>query len=171
MAIRRQLFKTEEEFSKKIITSHHLLEAKVRKSLPSILKFSLEFSLVVSCFLSVPFLAVIVSCKFLHCFCQEKETNELLLQTEQLQQHIEELNSTHNEQLLQDNSNEIAEQKAHMEKLEKNLEEKESVLAQKNNELIELKQQVLQMSQQRELREKGDVVNVSKHIKILFTSN
>ena len=58
-----------------------------------------------------------------------------------------------------------------MEKLEKNLEEKESVLAQKNNELIELKQQILQMSQQRELRERGDGVNVSKHIKILFTSN
>ena len=126
-----------------------------------------------SCFLSVPFLAVIVSCKFLvfFAFFQEKETNELLLQTERLQQHIEELNSTHNEQLLQENSNEIAEQKAYMEKLEKNLEEKESVLAQKNNELIELKQQILQMSQQRELRERGDGVNVSKHIKILFTSN
>ena len=107
----------------------------------------------------------------MHCFCQEKETNKLLLQTERLQQHIEELNSTHNEQLIQDNSNEIAEQKAYMEKLEKDLEEKESLLAQKNNELIELQQQILQMSQQRELRERGDGVNVSKHIKILFTSN
>ena len=95
----------------------------------------------------------------------------MLLQTERLQQHIEELNSTHNEQLIQDNSNEIAEQKAYMEKLEKDLEEKESLLAQKNNELIELQQQILQMSQQRELRERGDGVNVSKHIKILFTSN
>ena len=95
----------------------------------------------------------------------------MLLQTEQLQQHIEELNSTHNEQLLQNNSNEIAEQKAYMERLEKNLEEKESALAQKNNELIELKQQILQISQQRELRERGDDVNVSKHIKMLFASN
>ena len=104
-------------------------------------------------------------------FYQEKETNALLLQTEQLQQHIEEINSTHNEQLLQDNSNEIAEQKAYMEQLEKDLEEKEIALAQKNNELIELKQQILQMSQQRELRERGDGVNVSEHVKILSTSN
>ena len=95
----------------------------------------------------------------------------MLLQTEQLQQHIEELNSTHNEQLLQNNSNEIAEQKAYMERLEKNLEEKESALAQKNNELIELKQHILQISQQGELRERGDDVNVSKHIKMLFASN
>ena len=76
----------------------------------------------------------------------------MLLQTEWLQQHIEELNSTHNEQLLRDNSNEIVEQKAYMEKLEKNLEEKKSLLARKKNEIIELKQQILQMSQQRELR-------------------
>ena len=58
-----------------------------------------------------------------------------------------------------------------MEKLQKNLEEKKSLLARTKNEIIELEQQILQMSQQRELRERGDGVNVSKHIKILFTSN
>ena len=58
-----------------------------------------------------------------------------------------------------------------MEKLQKNLEEKKSLLARTKNEIIELEQQILQMSQQRELRERGDVVYVSKHIKILFTSN
>ena len=95
----------------------------------------------------------------------------MLLQTEWLQQHIEELNSTHNEQLLRDNSNEIAEQKAYMEKLEKNLEEKKKFTSpeEKWNNWTEAANFTNEPTKR--TQERGDGVNVSKHIKILFTSN